>query len=71
MKQSKKQSLIETVTQTLFGLVVSFIIQVFIYKALGIEVTVGQNVLITSIFFIASLIRGYLVRRFFDKIWSK
>lgn len=71
MSQTKSKSLIETIAQTLAGLVVSFIIQVFIYRTLDIEVSLKQNVMITSIFFIASIIRGYLVRRFFDKIWSK
>jgi len=71
MSQTKSKSLIETIAQTLAGLVVSFIIQVFIYITLDIEVSLKQNVMITSIFFIASIIRGYLVRRFFDKIWSK
>jgi len=67
MKQSKKQSFIESTVQTVIGLIVSFGIQLIIYPVLNIPVTFGQNVIITSVFFIASIGRGYLIRRFFNK----
>ena len=66
MKQTKKKSIIETFTQTLTGLIVSFIIQLVIYPALDIPVTIGQNILITLVFVIASILRGYLIRRLFN-----
>ena len=66
MKQTKKKSLIETVTQTLSGLVVSFVIQIIIYPAMNIPVTIEQNILITLVFVAASVIRGYAVRRLFN-----
>tara|TARA_R110002126_G_scaffold282975_1_gene431911 strand:- start:583 stop:795 length:213 start_codon:yes stop_codon:yes gene_type:complete len=69
--QNKKQSLVEAVSGTLIGLVFSFVIQLIIYPALDIEVSVGQNLLITSVFFVASIVRGYLVRRMFNKIFKK
>ena len=65
--QTKKKSLVETLTQTFSGLVVSFVIQLIIYPALGIPVTIGQNVLITLVFVTASIIRGYVIRRIFNK----
>tara|TARA_R110000744_G_scaffold19900_3_gene52298 strand:+ start:7281 stop:7493 length:213 start_codon:yes stop_codon:yes gene_type:complete len=69
--QNKKQSMVEAISGTLIGLVFSFMIQVAIYPMLNIPVSIGQNVLITSIFFIASLLRSYLVRRLFNKIFKK
>lgn len=66
--QTKKKSLVETLTQTFSGLILSFIIQLIIYPALGIPVTIGQNVLITLVFVTASIIRGYVIRRIFNKI---
>ena len=66
MKQTKKQSIIESITQTLIGLIVSFCIQLVIYPLLNIEVTFSQNLIITFVFFIASIIRGYIIRRFFN-----
>jgi hypothetical protein len=67
MKQSKKKSLKETLTQTFSGLVVSFVIQLILYPLLGIPVTIGQNILITLVFVLASIIRGYLIRRLFNR----
>ena len=66
MAQTKKQSIIESITQTLIGLIVSFCIQLVIYPLLNIEVTFSQNLIITFVFFIASIIRGYIIRRFFN-----
>ena len=65
--QSKKYSLIESVTQTVVGLVVSFAIQLVIYPMLNIPVTLSQNVIITAVFFVASIGRGYIIRRIFNK----
>lgn len=65
--QSKKHSLIESVTQTVVGLVVSFCIQLVIYPLLNIPVTLSQNVIITTVFFVASIGRGYIIRRIFNK----
>jgi hypothetical protein len=66
--QSKKQSIIESVTNTVIGLVTSFLIQIIIYPVLDIPVTVRQNIIITLVFFVASILRGYLIRRFFNKL---
>ena len=65
--QTKRKSLIESVTQTVVGLVISFAIQLVIYPLLNIPVTFSQNLIITSVFFIASIIRGYIIRRIFNK----
>ena len=68
MKQTKKQSIIESVTNTVVGLLTSFLIQLIIYPILNIPVSIGQNVIITLVFFIASILRGYVIRRFFNKL---
>lgn len=66
-EQSKKNSLIETVTQTVIGLGTLILIQVIIYPLMGIPVTLFQNVIITIIFFVVSILRGYFIRRLFNK----
>lgn len=66
-KQSKKQSIIESTTQTIIGLITSIIVQVILYPIMGIPVTLFQNIIITIVFFIVSIVRGYLVRRYFNK----
>ena len=68
-KQKRKHSLMEAIFGTAIGLLTSFIIQLFIYPALKIHVSINQNIVITIVFFIASIVRGYLVRRLFNKIF--
>lgn len=64
--QTKKHSIIETISQTLIGLGSSIAIQVVLYPLMGIPVTLFQNVIITIVFFVVSLIRGYCIRRYFN-----
>lgn len=66
--QSKKYSLAESLTNTFSGLVISFIIQIIIYPALDIPVKLSQNIIITLVFTLASIGRGYVVRRIFNRI---
>jgi|GEM_PF-554961 len=67
MNQTKKQSVIESIIQTLIGLVTSILVQIIIYPLMGIPVSFNQNLIITAVFFIVSIIRGYLVRRYFNR----
>jgi len=68
MKQTKKHSIIESVSQTIIGLLTSILIQAIIYPLLNIPVTFSQNLIITAVFFITSIVRGYFVRRIFNKL---
>jgi len=66
--QNRKLSLIESLTNTFTGLFTSFIIQIIIYPVLNIPVRIEQNIIITLVFTGASIGRGYIVRRIFNKI---
>ena len=65
--QTKKHSIIESITQTIIGLITSILVQITIYPMMGIPVTFSQNLIITAVFFVVSIIRGYLVRRYFSR----
>ena len=65
--QTKKTSFIESLTNTLTGLLVSFLIQLIIYPVMNIPVRLDQNIIITLVFTGASIGRGYIVRRIFNK----
>jgi len=67
----KKSSVIEALTNTVTGLLVSFLIQIIIYPTLDIKVSLDQNLLITLVFFLASFLRSYVIRRVFSKIKQK
>jgi predicted membrane protein len=66
--QTKKHSLIESVTNTTIGFLISLLVQLIIYPLLGIEVRFDQNIIITFVFTIVSILRGYIIRRFFNRI---
>lgn len=65
--QNKKHSIIESVTQTIIGLGTSIVIQCVLYPLMHIPVSFEQNLIITAVFFIVSIIRGYVVRRAFNR----
>ena len=64
--QSRKKSILESLTNVVAGLLISFLIQLWIYPLLNIEVSINQNIFITFVFFLASFIRGYIIRRIFN-----
>lgn len=66
--QTKNKSIIEAVTNTVVGLLTSFLIQMIIYPLMGIPVSFEQNIIITTIFFIVSFTRSYALRRLFNRI---
>ena len=66
--QTKKQSFIEVVLSTFIGLFVSLITQIIVFPIYGLEVKLNQNIQITLIFTVVSIVRGYVIRRLFNKI---
>ena len=65
--QTRSMSLIESVANTGAGFLVSLIIQITLFSLMAIETTTTQNLLMSGVFTVASLVRGYLMRRLF--IW--
>jgi len=69
--QSHKMSLIEQVCNVGSGFIVALVVwSWFIVPVFDMQVSMTDNLTITSIFTIVSIIRGYLWRRLFNK-WSK
>ena len=66
--QSKRGSIIESVANVLVGLIISFTIQLVLYPLLDIPVSINQNIIITLVFFVASFLRSYLLRRLFNRM---
>ena len=66
--QSKRHSTIESLTNVIVGLLVSFVIQLTLFPALGMHVSTNKHLLITFVFFVASFVRGYVIRRMFNRI---
>ena len=64
--QTKKQSFIESCTNTAIGFVISLAATFAIFPIVGIESSAGKNVAVTIFFTVISILRGYLIRRFFN-----
>lgn len=68
MKQTKKQSLKETIISTFIGLAVYLLTQIVVFPLYNMEVSFNQNIQITIIFTFVSIVRGYFVRSFFNNL---
>jgi uncharacterized membrane protein YwzB len=65
MDQSRTMSLVEVATSSLIGFVVSLWANYAILPLFGFKVRLTESLAITLIFMVISIIRSYLVRRFF------
>lgn len=66
--QSRVESLLEAATSTLVGFLVAVLTQVVVFPIYGLEVGLGGNLQIATIFTVVSVLRGYFVRRAFNRI---
>lgn len=66
--QSKKAALIETAINVGSGYIIGILTQLAVFPLLGIEVSFAENALLTLIFSISSLLRGYIIRRIANKV---
>lgn len=65
--QSKLESLIESSVNTFIGFIVALICQIWVIAPLfNLPTTAVQDTLITIIFTVLSVVRGYLCRRYFN-----
>ena len=64
--QTKRQSLIETLTNVGIGWFISFIANMLVLPLFGYNINLTDGVLISIIFTIISIVRGYMVRRWFN-----
>ena len=66
MNQSKLQSMNESLVNVALGMIISMALQIVVFPAFGHAFTLAQNVGITIIFTVASILRSYVVRRWFN-----
>lgn len=69
MKQSKLESLVESVVNTCVGLVITIMVYPIINYGLDIKMSAAQVSLSTLLFTIVSVIRGFVIRRFFNNLY--
>lgn len=64
--QTKKQSLIESLTSTTIGIIIGIVLNLTILPIFGYPVSLSDSLWISVIFTAISVIRSYAVRRVFD-----
>lgn len=71
MKQTKKQSFIESIANTFVGFIISLSATFFIFPLVNIASTPSKNFAITVFFTFISIVRGYVIRRYFNNFKTK
>ncbi len=66
LMQSKKDSLIESLTSTTIGWLIGVILNLTVLPLFDYNITVVDSLLVSLIFTAVSVARGYVVRRIFD-----
>jgi hypothetical protein len=66
--QSRRLSLVETITNVAVGYVLAVITQIMVFPWFGIHPSLGENLAIGSIFTGISLVRSYALRRLFERL---
>lgn len=69
--QSRAHSMAETLASIAVGFVVSMVIQALVLPAFGHHITLAENFWITCIFTVASVVRGYGMRRLFNHLHTR
>ncbi len=69
--QTRKHSLIETLSQVTSGYLVSLALQIIIFPLYNIHVSFQQNIQIGIWFTLAAIIKGYFVRRLWNRTVTK
>ena len=64
--QSKKQSLIETLTSVFVGWLIGVILNLTVLPLFDYNITVVDSLLVSLIFTVVSVARGYVIRRWFN-----
>lgn len=69
--QSKVESLVEACVNTLIGMTLAFALNIFLLSANGIVATPAQNLSLVLGHTVLSVVRSYVLRRFFTrKLWK-
>ena len=69
MTQSLRMSLIEAITNVAVGYALAVVTQIVVFPWFGLHPSPGENMALGAIFTAISLIRGYVLRRLFER-WT-
>lgn len=66
MSQSRSASMVEAWANTLIGYVINIGVQELVFPWWGIHVTFAENLSIGLVFLVVSVVRSYVLRRWFN-----
>ena len=70
--QTKRQSAIESLTSTTIGIIIGIVLNLTILPVFGYPVSLSDSLWISVIFTVISIIRSYIIRRWFnskEELW--
>ena len=65
--QSRRQSLIEAITNVVVGYALAVLTQIVVFPWFGLQIPFRDNLMIGAMFVIISLLRSYALRRLFER----
>lgn len=68
MTQSRAMSLVEAAANVVVGYVLAIGTQVVVFPLFGLDAALGEHLAIGLAFLGVSLVRGYLLRRLFERL---
>lgn len=68
MKQTRRMSLIEALTNVAFGYGFAVVTQIAVFPLFELRATLAQNMVMGGIFAVVSIARSYALRRVFETI---
>jgi hypothetical protein len=70
MRQSRRMSLVEAVTNVVVGYALAVLTQIVVFPWFGLQPSVRETLTIGAIFVGVSLLRSYALRRLFER-WRR
>lgn len=71
MSQSRIGSVVETVINMVTGFFLSVAVQAVVFPLFGYDLQLHDNMAIVAIFTVVSMVRSYVLRRFFNWLTSR
>ena len=70
MTQSRRMSLLEAITNVAVGYALAVVTQILVFPWFGLHPSLGENLALGGVFTTISLLRGYALRRLFER-WTR
>jgi hypothetical protein len=71
MTQSRGMSLVEATTNIVVGYILAILTQILVFPLFGIQAALAEHLAIGIAFVGVSLVRGYVLRRMFERLGKR